>query len=74
MRPSREEIKKNWNLFMKPTTEELKTKAEELVKTYNDQLVTQNKIREAIIAINAVIQDREEDGNTADSSSDYSED
>ena len=74
MRPSREEIKKNWNLFMKPTTEELKTKAEELVKTYNDQLVTQNKIREAIIAINAVIQDREEDGNTEDSNSTDSKD
>ena len=40
MRPSREEIKKNWNLFMKPTTEELKTKAEELVKTYNCLLYT----------------------------------
>lgn len=74
MRPSREDIKKNWNLFMKPTTEELKTKAEELVKTYNDQLVTQNKIKEAIIAIQAVIQDREEDGNTEDSNSTDSKD
>ena len=59
---------------MKPTTEELKTKAEELVKTYNDQLVTQNKIKEAIIAIQAVIQDREEDGNTEDSNSTDSKD
>tara|TARA_B100002019_G_scaffold286904_1_gene298066 strand:- start:62 stop:286 length:225 start_codon:yes stop_codon:yes gene_type:complete len=69
MRPSREEIKKNWNLFMKPTTEQLKAKAEELVKTYNNQLETQVKIKEAIIAIQAVIQDREEDGNTKDSNS-----
>lgn len=74
MRPSREEIKKNWNLFMKPTTEELKAKAEELVKTYNNQLETQTKIKEAIIAIRAVIQDREEDGDTEISSSEYSED
>ena len=58
---------------MKPSTEELKTKLEELVKTYNEAVQTQNKAKEALIAIQAVIQDRE-DGNTEDSNSTDTED
>ena len=58
---------------MKPSTEELKTKLEELIQTYNESVNTQNKSKEAIIAIQAVIQDRE-DGNTEDSNSTDTED
>ena len=58
---------------MKPSTEELKTKLEELVQNYNETVQTQNKVKEAIIAVQAVIQDRE-DGNTDDSNSTDSED
>ena len=58
---------------MKPSTEELKTKLEELIQTYNEAVETQNKTKEAIIATNAVIQDRE-DGNTDDSNSTDTED
>tara|TARA_R100001509_G_C4761871_1_gene180005 strand:- start:329 stop:508 length:180 start_codon:yes stop_codon:yes gene_type:complete len=57
----------------KPSTEELKQTLQELVKQYNEALNVQNQCKEKIIAINAVIQDRE-DGNTNNSSSDYSED
>ena len=58
---------------MKPSTEELKTKLEELVKTYNETVQTQSNVKEAIIAVQAVIQDRE-DGNTNDSNSTDPED
>ena len=58
---------------MKPSTEELKKQLEQLVQTYNEAVQTQQKCREAIIATQAVIKDRE-NGDTADSSSDYSED
>ena len=58
---------------MKPSTEELKTKLEEVIQTYNEAIQTQNKAKEAIIAIQAVIQDRE-DGNTEDSNSTDTED
>ena len=58
---------------MKPSTEELKKQLEQLVQTYNEAIQTQQKCREAIIATQAVIKDRE-NGDTADSSSDYSED
>ena len=54
----------------KPTTQELKTSLEQLVKTYNEAVQTQQNCKEAIIATQAVIQDRElEDGDTTDSSS-----
>ena len=50
---------------MKPSTEELKKQLEQLVQTYNDAVQTQQKCKNAIIATQAVIQDREsEDGNT----------
>ena len=58
---------------MKPSTEELKTKLEELIQTYNESVQTQNKTKEALIAIQAVIQDRE-DGNTDNSNSTDPED
>ena len=54
----------------KPSTEKLKTSLEQLVKTYNEAIQTQQSCKEQIIAIQAVIQDRtSEDGDTTDSSS-----
>ena len=50
---------------MKPSTEELKTQLEQLVKAYNEAVQTQQKCNDAIIATQAVIQDREsQDGDT----------
>tara|TARA_A200000159_G_scaffold81736_1_gene75557 strand:- start:507 stop:686 length:180 start_codon:yes stop_codon:yes gene_type:complete len=57
----------------KPSTEELKTSLEQLVKTYNEAVQTQQSCKEQIIAIQAVIQDRG-DGNTTDSNSTSSKD
>ena len=54
----------------KPSTEELKTSLEQLVKTYNEAVQTQQSCKEAIIATQAVLKDREfEDGITTDTSS-----
>ena len=58
---------------MKPSTEELKKQLEQLVQAYNEAVQTQQKCKEQIIAINAVIQDRT-NGDTDNSSSEYSED
>jgi len=58
---------------MKPSTEELKKQLEKLVQTYNEAVQTQQKCREAIIATQAVVNDRE-NGDTDNNSSDYSED
>ena len=58
---------------MKPSTEELKERLQELVTKYNETLKVQNEYKEQIIATNAVIQDRV-NGDTDNSSSDYSED
>ena len=58
---------------MKPSTEELKQKLQELVNKYNETLQAQNQYKEQIIATNAVIQDRV-NGDTDNISSDYSED
>ena len=57
----------------KPSTEELKKQLEQIVQTYNEAVQTQQKCKEAIIATQAVIQDRE-DGNTNDSNSTDSKD
>ena len=57
----------------KPSTEKLKETLQELVKQYNEAVQVQNQCKEQIIAIQAVIQDRE-NGDTDDSSSDNSED
>ena len=60
---------------MKPSTEELKTQLEQLVKAYNEAIQTQQKCKDAIIATQAVIQDRElEDGDTDTGTSSSSED
>ena len=58
---------------MKPSTEELQKRLEELVTKYNETLRVQNEYKEQIIATNAVIQDRV-NGDTDTNSSDYSED
>ena len=50
---------------MKPSTEELKKQLEQLVEAYNEAVKTQQKCKDAIIATQAVIQDREsQDGDT----------
>ena len=60
---------------MKPSIEELKTQLEQLVKVYNEAIQTQQKCKEAIIATQAVIQDREsQDGDTDTGTSSSSED
>ena len=49
----------------KPSTEELKTALESLIKNYNQAVEVQAQTKEQIIAVRAVIQDRElEDGDT----------
>ena len=53
---------------MRPSTEQLKETLQELVKKHNEALQVQNQCKEQIIAVQAVIQDRE-DGNTNDSNS-----
>ena len=58
---------------MKPSTEELQKRLEKLVTNYNETLRVQNEYKEQIIATNAVIQDRV-NGDTNNTSSDYSED
>ena len=57
----------------KPSTEQLKQNLQELVGQFNQALQVQNQCRDQIIALEAVIQDRE-DGNTEDSNSTDSED
>ena len=59
----------------RPTTEELKTTLQQLVETHNKALQTQKESREAIIAVQAVLKDRElEDGDSNDSTSEPKED
>ena len=49
----------------RPTTEQLRTSLEQLVETYNKAVKTQQDCREAIIATQAVLKDRElEDGDS----------
>ena len=57
----------------KPSTEQLKETLQELVTKHNEALQVQNQCKEQIIAVQAVIQDRE-DGNTNDSNSTDSKD
>ena len=49
----------------KPSTEELKETLQQLVKQHNEAVEVQKNCKERIIAIQAVIQDRD-DGNTND--------
>ena len=59
----------------KPTTEQLKQTLNELVQNYNKAIDVQQKTKEQIIAVQAVIQDRElEDGTTNDTNSKSTED
>ena len=58
---------------MKPSTEQLKEALKEQVNKYNEAVQTQSQCKDQIIALQAIIQDRE-NGDTANSSSDYSED
>ncbi len=49
----------------RPTTEQLKSSLEQLVETYNEAVKTQQNCKEAIIATQAVLKDRElEDGDS----------
>ena len=57
----------------KPSTEELKETLQELVTKHNEAVQVQNQCKERIIAIQAVIQDRE-DGDTNDTDSTDSND
>tara|TARA_Y100000401_G_scaffold42158_1_gene32068 strand:- start:164 stop:343 length:180 start_codon:yes stop_codon:yes gene_type:complete len=57
----------------KPSTEQLKETLQQLVKQHNEALNVQEKCKARIIAVQAVIQDRE-DGDTNDSTSTDSED
>ena len=55
---------------MRPSTEELKTTLANLVKNYNQAVEVQAQTKEQIIAVRAVIQDRElEDGDTNNTTS-----
>ena len=58
---------------MKPSTEELKQTLQQLVKQHNEAVEVQKNCKERIIAIQAVIQDRE-DGDTNDTDSTDSND
>ena len=59
----------------RPTTEELKKTLQELVTKHNEALKVQNTCKEQIIAIQAVIQDRElEDGDSNTVTSEIAED
>ncbi len=59
----------------RPTTEQLKSSLEQLVKTYNEAVKTQQNCKEAIIATQAVLKDRElEDGDSNTVTSEIAED
>ena len=52
----------------KPSTEQLKETLQQLIKQHNEAVEVQNNCKERIIAIQAVIQDREDgDTNNTDS-------
>ena len=57
----------------KPSTEQLKETLQQLVQQHNEAVQVQNNCKEQIIAVRAIIQDRE-DGDTNDSTSTDSED
>ena len=57
----------------KPSTEQLKETLQQLVKQHNEAIQVQQNCKERIIAIQAVIQDRE-DGDTNDTDSTDSND
>ena len=57
----------------KPSTEQLKKTLQQLVKQHNEAIEVQKNCKERIIAIQAVIQDRD-DGDTNDTDSTDSND
>ena len=57
----------------KPSTEQLKETLQQLIIQHNEAIQVQNNCKEQIIAVQAVIQDRE-DGDTNDSTSADSKD
>ena len=57
----------------RPTTEQLKSTLQELITKHNNALQVQNQCKEQIIAVQAVIQDRE-NGDTNDTDSTDSND
>lgn len=60
---------------MKQTTQELKQTLQQLVDTYNQNITQQQQYKEQIIALNAVIQDRElQNGDTNNITSESEED
>ena len=59
----------------RPTTQELKSSLEQLVETYNKAVKTQQDCKNAIIATQAVLKDRElEDGDSNTVTSEIAED
>ena len=58
---------------MKPSTEQLKQNLQDLITRHNEALQVQQNCKEQIIAVQAVIQDRE-DGDTNDTDSTDSND
>jgi len=58
---------------MKPSTEQLKENLQQLINQHNEALQVQQNCKEQIIAVQAVIEDRE-DGNTNDTDSTDSND
>lgn len=59
----------------RPTTEQLKSSLEQLIETYNKAVKTQQDCKEAIIATQAVIKDRElKDGDSNTVTSEITED
>ena len=58
---------------MKPSTEQLKQTLQDLFTRHNEAIQVQQNCKEQIIAVQAVIQDRE-DGDTNDSTSADSKD
>ena len=57
----------------KPSTEQLKETLQQLITQHNEAVQVQNNCKEQIIAVQAVIQERE-DGDTNDSTSADSKD
>ena len=57
----------------KPSTEQLKETLQQLIIQHNEAIQVQNNCKEQIIAVQAVIQDRE-DGDTNDTDSTNSND
>ena len=52
----------------KPTTEQLQIEIQELVNKYNESVDAQAKWKQRIIEIQAILNDRADDGTTEDSS------